>query len=51
MPQPFLAPADLIDRGAHVIVDAAPRHPAQYTEGVVMGVDQHLVGLLRIRGE
>ena len=46
-----LAAADLVDRGAHVVVDAAPRHAAQHAEGVVMGVEQHLVGLLRVGPE
>ena len=47
----LLAAADLVDRGAHIVVDAAPRHAAQDAEGVVMGVEQHLVGLLRIGAE
>src|SRR6202021_1384179 len=33
---------------AHIVVDAPPRHAAQYAEGVVVGVEQHLVGLLGI---
>ena len=44
----FLSPPDFIDRRAHVVVDAAPRHAAQHTEGVVVGVEQHLMRLLRI---
>ena len=47
----LLAAADLVDGGAHVVVDAPPRHAAQHAEGVVMGVEQHLVGLLRIGAE
>ena len=47
----LLAAADLVDGGSHVVVDAAPRHAAQHAEGVVMGVEQHLVGLLRIGAE
>ena len=47
----LLAAADLVDGGAHVVVDAAPRHAAQDAEGVVMGVEQHLVGLQRIGAE
>jgi hypothetical protein len=46
-----LAASDLVDRGAHVVVNAPPRHAAQDAEGVVMGVEQHLVGLLRIGAE
>ena len=46
-----LAATDLVDRGAHVVVDASPRHAAQHAEGVVMGVEQHLVGLLRVGPE
>ena len=47
----LLAAADLVDGRAHVVVDAPPRHAAQHAEGVVMGVEQHLVGLLRIGAE
>ena len=47
----LLAPPDLVDGGAHVVVDAAPRHAAQNAEGVVVGVEQHLMGLLRISPE
>ena len=47
----LLAAADLVDGGAHVVVDAPPRHAAQHAEGVVVGVEQHLVGLLRIGAE
>jgi hypothetical protein len=48
---PLLAPADLVHSGSHIVVDAAPRHAAQHAEGVIMGVEQHLVGLLRIGAE
>ena len=48
---PLLAAADLVDGSAHIVVDAPPRHAAQDAEGVVMGVEQHLVGLLRIGAE
>ncbi len=48
---PLLAAADLVDGSAHVVVNAPPRHAAQHTEGVVVGVEQHLVGLLRIGPE
>lgn len=47
-PNNRLAAPDLIDRRAHVVVDAPPRHAAEHTEGVVVGVEQHLVRLLRI---
>ena len=43
-----LAAADRIDRRLHVVVDAALRHAAEDGEGVVVGVEQHLVGLLRV---
>ena len=45
---PLLAATDLVDRGAHVVVDAALRDAAQDPEGVVVGVEQHLMGLLQI---
>ena len=48
---PLLAATDLIDGGLHVVVDAAPRNAAQHPEGVVMGVEQHLVGLQQIGPE
>jgi hypothetical protein len=41
----------LIDGGAHIVVDAAPGNAAQHAEGVIVGVEQHLVGLLRIGSE
>jgi len=44
----LLATADLVDGGSHIVVDSAPRHAAQHAEGVVISVEQHLVGLLRI---
>ena len=44
----LLAPADPVDRGAHVVVDAPLRDAAQDLEGVVVGVKQHLMGLLQI---
>src|ERR1700676_5788544 len=47
----LLAAADLVDGGSHIVVDSAPRHAAQHAEGVVMGVKQHLVGLLWIGPE
>ena len=36
---------------SHVVEDAPPRHAAEHPEGVVMGVKQHLMGLLRIGPE
>src|ERR1700733_8839019 len=46
-----LAAPDFVDRSAHVVVDASPGNAAQHAEGVVMGVEQHLVGLLRVGPE
>ena len=47
----LLSATDLVDGGSHVVVDAAPRHASQHAEGVIMGVEQHLVGLLRVGPE
>ena len=47
----LLAAPNLVDRGSHVVEDAPPRHAAEHPEGVVMGVKQHLMGLLRIGPE
>src|SRR5690606_4735371 len=44
----LLAASNLVDRGAHIIVDAALRHAAQDAEVVIVGVKQHLVCLLQI---
>ena len=44
----LLAAPDLVDGRAHVVVNPAPRHAAQHAEGVIVGVEQHLMGLLRI---
>src|SRR5271156_6163711 len=46
-----LAAADLVDGSAHIVVDAASGNAAQHAEGVVMGVEQHLVGLLWVGPE
>ena len=46
-----LAAADLVDRGAHVVVDPSPGNATQHAEGVVMGIEQHLMGLLRVSPE
>ena len=45
---PLFAPANAINRCAHVIVDAAPRHAPKHPEPMHMGIKQHLVGLQRI---
>ena len=42
---PLLPPTDLIDSGLHVVVDAPFRDPAKRVEGVVVRIEQHLVGL------
>ena len=47
----LLSAPDLVDGGAHVVVDPAPRHAAQHAEGVVVGVEQHLMRLLRVGPE
>jgi hypothetical protein len=44
----LLAPADLVDGRSHIVANAPPRHAAQHAEGMIMRVEQHLVGLLRI---
>src|SRR5258708_37195313 len=46
-----LAAPDLVDRGAHVVVDASPGNAAQHPESVGMGIEKHLVGLLRVGPE
>src|SRR6185503_14265214 len=47
----FLATADLVHGGAHVVVDASSRHPAERPESVVLRVEQHLVGLQQISAD
>ena len=47
----LLAAPDLVDGGPHIVEDAASRHASEHAEGVVVGVEQHLVGLLRIGPE
>src|ERR1700683_996037 len=47
----LLSAANLADGSSHIVVNAPPRHAPQDAEGVVMGVEQHLVGLLRIGAE
>ena len=44
----ILAAADLVHGGAHVVVYASPRHATENPEGVVMRVEQHLMGLQQI---
>ena len=44
----LLAAAHPVDGGAHVVVDAAARDTAQDLERVVVGVEEHLVGLQRV---
>jgi len=43
---PLLAATDLVDGGLHVVVDAAPGNAAQHPEGMIVGIEQHLVRLL-----
>ena len=43
--------ADLVDGSSHIVVNAPARHAPQDAEGVVVGVEQHLVSLLRIGAE
>jgi hypothetical protein len=45
---PLLADEHRIDRRGHVVVDAAPAHPAKQAEGVVVRVEHHLLALARI---
>src|SRR5690606_12877383 len=40
-----LAAADLVDRSLHVVVDAAPGNAAEHAEGMIVGVEQHLMRL------
>ena len=46
-----LALAHPIHGGLHVVVDAATRDTAPGHKGVVMGIEQHLVGLQQIRAQ
>gem|GEM_PF-1674071 len=43
-----LAGQDLVHGGLHVVVDAALGHAAEHAEGVVVGVEQHLMGLQQV---
>lgn len=47
---PLLAGADLVYGSAHVVIDAAPWNTTKHAEGMVVGVEQHLVGLQDRRG-
>ncbi len=48
---PLLPAADPVDGGSHIVVDPTPGNAAQHAESVVVGVEQHLVGLPRIGAE
>ena len=48
---PLLAAPDSVDGGAHVVVNPAFGNAAEHAEGVIMRVEQHLVGLLQIGAE
>src|ERR1700685_672770 len=45
----LLADTDTVNRRAHVVVNPTSRHTAQNPERVEMRVEQHLVGLKKIR--
>src|SRR3546814_1013025 len=44
----FLATPDIVDRRAHIVIDNPARNAAQHAEGVIMGVEQHLMGLQKV---
>ena len=44
----LLAATDLVHGSAHIVVNASPRHAAKGPEGVVMGIEQHLMRLQQI---
>src|SRR3546814_7088128 len=44
----LLAAPDLVDGGAHIVVNPPARHAAQKAKGLIMGVEQHRVGLQQI---
>ena len=46
-----LARAHLVHSGLHVVVDAAPRHPAEGGKRPGVGIEQHLVALRRVGRE
>src|SRR3546814_2546583 len=43
-----LAATDLVHGGAHIVVNLKARHAAQPAERMIMSVDQHLMGLMKI---
>ena len=45
---PLLAATDLVYGGPHIVIDAAPWNATEHAEGMVVGVEQHLVGLQEI---
>jgi hypothetical protein len=45
---PRLARLDLVNGGLHVVVDAAPRDPAERREAAGVGIEQHLMALAGI---
>jgi hypothetical protein len=42
---PLFAAAHLVHGGTHVVVDPTSRYAAEHSEGVMMGVEQHLMCL------
>ncbi|CAD7047309.1 hypothetical protein RHAB21_03763 [Pseudorhizobium halotolerans] len=44
----LFATTNLVDRRAHVVVDAATRNATEDTEGMVVGIEQHLVRLQEV---
>jgi hypothetical protein len=44
----LLTQEDRVDRRRHVVVEAAPGHPAKQAEGVLVRVEHHLLALARI---
>ena len=47
----LLAATDLVYSGPHIVIDAAPWNATEHTEGMGVGVEQHLVGLQEIRAD
>lgn len=45
---PFFATTDTINRGLHVVVNAATRYAAKHAEPVPVGVEEHLVRLQQV---
>ncbi len=44
----LLASTYLVDGCAHILIDTAPWNATKHTEGMVMGIKQHLMGLCEI---